>query len=985
MGRVSSGTLIGRETELETLTKAMGAAADGRSSAVVVSGEAGIGKTRLLQEVKRWARGNGAEAVIGGCIPLSEGSLPYAPVIAALRQGVGKLPDPATSLSADSRAELARLLPEFIPLNGDAPTDTNQTRLFGAVLDLIRALSDVSPLVFIVEDLHWSDTSTRDLLTYLLNMTEEERVLFLCSLRTGELDTSHPVPRWVQTLSTSRMVEVVELEPLSREHTQQQMREITGSQIEDAVAAKIYERSEGNPFFVEELIQASAADNKDLPPSLRDLFLQRITAVPREAVEVVKAASVDGPTVPHELLAATTGMDDVTLTPLLQNAIDRHLLIRAGDDAYAFRHALLREAVYRRLLPGERRSLHRSFAQALERSNGGPSRAAAHSGRLAHHWDEAGAPDRALPHALAAAKDAEDSYASSEAFAHYQHALQLWDKVEDPETVAGVTKVSLLESAAATADSAARPEESLALWKEAIELVDPSVHPARAARLRSLAAYVLGCELMNDSEALLLLQDAQRLVRDLPPSVEKAEVVSRASSNLTLTGHMDEGLEAAKMAMEIVQQIDDPIREAQALGALALAYQLKGDLDLALTHHSIAVEICRRELDGASLGINLTNLSDAMFRANRAEDAVSCALDAVDELRKLGAQSHLGMLMCNAGEFLVALGRWDEAEQIIASLEQAPVVLDRAFSTSLLAEIDVGRGRFEQAAARIRAARRLMANVKEPQFLEPVTLTGISLAVWERRYEDASALAQGAWDTPKEERSAARLCALGLMVEAHRAVRARASNSVEVEEQAVRLGTEMQARCPIQTTTSAEVRALQRVVAAETSRLKGSSDAGLWKEAVAAWEEVPYRFQHAYALYRLGEALLSDGERGPARSTLSAANKEAREMGAAPLALEIEGLTRRARLKLLIEEEHGAEAGNGSSPSNELGLTDREVEVLRSLSEGLTNKQIAETLFISPKTASIHVSSILAKLGVSNRLEAARRAFDAGLLDSPRP
>lgn len=973
--------LIGREAELDALTEAMEAALGGRASAVVVSGEAGIGKTRLLREVKERASAYGAETVIGGCIPLSEGALPYVPVIAALRQGLTRLPDPP-SLSAEGKAQLARLLPEFRSLNGTAPTGSDQTRLFGAVLDLIRALSAGAPLVFIIEDLHWSDTSTRDLLTYLLNMTEEERVLFLCSLRTGELDPSHPIPKWVQMLATSRMAELVELQPLSREETTRQMKEITGTRLQDSIAAEIYQRSEGNPFFVEELIQASDAENRDLPPSLRDLFMQRITAVPDDAIEIVKAASVDGPTVPHELLAAATGVDDATLTPLLQSTIDRHLLVRTDDDAYAFRHSLLREAVYRRLLPGERRAFHRSFAQALEQQERGPLEANARTARLAHHWQEAGDPERALPYALTAGAEAEASFASSEAVTHYEQALRLWDRVASPEGVAGLTRIALLERIAEAADRAGRPEQSVVFWEEANDLVDRAADPATAAQILSSLAYVRGCSLMDAAGAAPLLQEAQRLVKDLPSSIEKAEVVSHAAGSLTLTGQIDEGLAMAKWAMEIADEVGDPVQRSNALSALALAFHQKGDPQGAISQYLLAIELAREQGNATVLRRTLTNLSDALFRANRPEDAVTCALDAIDELHRLGDDTQAGMLRCNVGEFLTALGRWDEAEELIAPHENAPIALDRAFSASLLAEIDVGRGRFEQARARLRTTRRLLVNMNEPQFLDPITLTEISLALWERQHDAASALVQETWEVPRDERGLARLCALGIRVEADRALRARASGAADVEEQAIRLGSEIEERCALPTTRLPEVRALQRSVAAEASRLRGHSDSALWKEATGAWKEVSFTPQLTYALYRYGESLLSAGDRNAARAALTEAGTQARELGAAPLALEIEGLARRARLKL-SEAAGPIPAGVAASASsnNKLGLTDREVEVLRRVSEGLTNKQIAEALYISPKTASIHVSSILAKLGVASRTEAARRAYDAGLLD----
>lgn len=978
---MSSGLLIGRETELEVLTEAIEAATGGRPSAFVLSGEAGIGKTRLLREVKERARLQGAEMLLGGCIPLTEGALPYAPVVTALRQGVARLLDvPSMDLPAESLTELARLLPELRPRASEQPAATDQTRLFGSVLDLIRLLSTSAPLVFTIEDVHWSDASTRDLITYLLNMTESERVLFVCTLRTGELEPSHAANSWLRTLAASRMAETVELRPLSEEETSRQMREIAGKELPEAVITEIYQRSQGNPFFVEELIQASGLEDERLPPSLRDLFMQRIAGLSEEMNEVLKTASVAGTRIPHEFLVAVTRLDEGRLTRIAQNLVDRHLLVHGGGE-YAFRHALLREAVYRRLLPGEKKALHRAFAHALEegRAEEGPDTLSA---RLARHWDEAGEPERALPHALAAAKTAAQTYASSEARLHYEHALALWDQVSEPELVSGARRVDLVEQAAKAAHRAGDPEGSIAHWQNAIELLDPATDPGRAAQQRSSLAYVLGATLMDTAASTPLGLEARDLVMDLPPTSEKAEVLCRTAESLILMGSLEEGLSMARLGMEIATEIDDPLQLCNAHAALGLAYQTAGDPETSIDHHLFAIEIERQQRNTSLLGKSLANLSDALFRANRPDEAVACALDAVEELGRMGDQSHYGLLTCNAGEFLIAFGRFAEAEQIIGPLEEAPVAIDRSFSTSLLAEIDVQCGRFEQAKKRVRAARRLLTNMNQPQFMDPLDETDIHLALWERRYEDASALVQQAWESPKDERGRARLCALGLRVEADRAARARATRSTTTEKEAVQLGRAMEERCPGES-PMLEIKALRLTVAAESGRLRDASDPALWKVAAEAWRDISYAVREAYSLYRLGESLLALGERLPAQEALSQATVLAHGAGTVPLALEIEGLARRGRLKLnlLSPREEAKVAPDGAVET--FGLTRREVEVLTHLSQGLTNRQIAETLYISPKTASIHVSNILAKLGVSSRMEAARRAYEAGLLEVP--
>ena len=994
MASVSSGVLIGRDVELGGLTEALAAAAGGRPSAVVLTGEAGIGKSRLLRELQDLAPARGAVTITGGCIPLSAGALPYAPLTAALRQGIAALPQEAfAALPTRTRAELGRLLPELRGPDHSGRPEHDQTMLFDAVLSLLRVLADAAPLVLVLEDVQWSDASTRDLVTYLLNMVVDERIVFLCSLRTGELDPDHPALLWLQGLATSRMTEVLELQPLTREDTRRQIAAIAGTEVHDRIAGQIFERSEGNPFFVEELLQALASGTHDVPPSLRQLLLGRIAAVSPAAISVVNAVAVDGPIVPHDLLLAVTEMTESQITPLLRSAIDHHLLVPAGADGYAFRHALLRDAVYGRLLPGERRALHRAFAQALDTGGAAQSGTHDHAARRARHWYEAGHAGRALPYAVEAAAEAERSSACAEALQHYEQALGMWDQVQHPEQICGLGKVDLLErAAAAAAQRTGHAERAVALYRQALALVDDGSTPQRAAAIRIAMGKVLGGPLMSAEAAHQLFEEARALVTDLPPTAEKVQVLTLVAGSLSLTGRTDDGLAAAAHAMDVAQHVEDELSRATAHAALALAHSCRDDPQQALGHLVTALGLARQHRDTALLGHVSVNLSAALFQAGRAEEAVTGAVAAIEELAVLGNDSFEGFLRSNAAEFLIALGRWDEAQSLVGPLEDSPALLDRVFSRLLLAEIDVERGRFGRAAARAQAVDTELAlrsgdagstTARQPTPTTPL-LINVAIAAWERRLDDASDVLDEAW--PSQERHLmARALTLGARVEADRAVRSRVAGAAEAEREALARAAVIEARCEAAAAGSLVpgVGAVQHLVAAEGTRLRGRCEPDLWSEVVGRFEALGYRYQASYARYRYGESLLEQRDRQAAAQALSEAAWVARDLRASPLDLAIQGLAQRARLKLVAEPAAvtGAEAPAAIAPPHHQGLTRREVEVLRHVSAGLTNKQVAQVLFISPKTASIHVSSILSKLGVSSRTEAARWAFEAGLLE----
>ncbi|MGI8572271.1 MAG: ATP-binding protein, partial [Solirubrobacteraceae bacterium] len=407
--RVSSRELIGRANELALLMSAVEAARVGAGQTVLVAGEADVGKSRLLAEVGRQARAAGATVLIGGCVDLADAELSYAPIVGALRGVVRDLSEPEiVRLLGAARAELARLLPELgKPPAGD-PVAGGQARLFELILGVLGRLGSEQPMLLVLEDLHWADAPSLDLLSFLITNQRSERLAIVASLRTSELAPEH---RLMKELRRSAAVQRIELEPLTRTEVAAQVASITGSEPKTGIVDRLYERSQGNPFFVEELL---AAGEDALPASLRDALLARVRPLSDQARALLSLAAVAGRTVDHRLLAGVSQLADRELIGAPRETVTSHLLVSDGL-RYAFRHALLREAVYADLLAGERVPLHAALATALQAHPELAEARATVAAEIAHHWSAAGIEERALAASVQAAAEAEGIYSMAEA------------------------------------------------------------------------------------------------------------------------------------------------------------------------------------------------------------------------------------------------------------------------------------------------------------------------------------------------------------------------------------------------------------------------------------------------------------------------------------------------------------------------------------------------------------------------------------------
>jgi DNA-binding CsgD family transcriptional regulator len=1040
---LTSPTFVGRTEELARLAAAGERAAAGTPTVVVVGGEAGVGKTRLAGELMASARAAGATVLAGGCVELGGEGVPFAPLIEALRGFVADLDGPALTrlLPGRSRVELARLLPELAPAGTDpagtdpagtdpAGTDpgwrrvprwgsvpdpetgdaglsttpgpfTDQGRLFELLLGLLERLGEERPAVLVVEDLHWADRSTRDLLAFLHRNLRRGRLLLMLTYRSDELHRRHPLRPFLAELDRDRRVERLELARFGRAEVAAQLAGIHGAPVAAELATRIHARSGGNAFFVEELAASAAADDGELPPSLRDTLLARIELLGEEAQQVLRVAAAAGARVEHELLAEVAGLPEPELLAALREAVSAQVLLAdAAEGSYGFRHALVKEAVYAELLPGERTRLHARFAAALAARDGGgdPGLAA----ELAWHWYAAHDLERALPAAVEAGLAADRAYAFAEAQRQFERALELWERAgEDtaPPRV-GMDKAELLARAGEAAANSGAAERAVALVRCALAEVDPARDPLRAAELTERLAFHL--RIAGRPGAFEAYQEAVRLVPS-QPSPARARVLAGLGQALMLRARYAEAASVCEEAIAVARAVGAPVVEGHALNTLGASIVRLDQVDRGLA----CMEQARRmaaELGAVKDEVRAcVNLSDMLDDLGRLEEAVAVAGEGIEVAAAAGLRRTFGAFLAgNAAASLYHLGRWDETVRLTDDYLQLGD--DEDLNTVTLrqsrAVLDAGRGDFGAALAHVRAARRLSADLFIAVQYPPVLAAAeAEVAAWQGRLEEAAAAVAGglaALQGPLTDLRACMLLPLGLRAEADRVELATARHDDAVLADALLVGEGL-LHWATETLGGSEVawqRAMLATCQAEWARVRGEPDPDAWLAAVAAWEAASHPYPLATARWRAAATVLARrGDRDLAAGLLRQGHATAAALGAEPLRGELERLARLARVDLHPDGDGGQDAGGPPAPEPPgagLGLTSRELEVLVLVAEGRSNRQLAEALFISAKTASVHVSNILAKLGVGSRVEAAAVAHRLGLADgrpgpTPRP
>ena len=969
---MTSTRFVGRSADLAELEAALLDAAQSRSSLALVAGESGVGKSRLVSELATRARAQGARVLSGDSVELGEGEMPYAPLLGALRPLV-RAGDPALeALPGVHRAALAAILPG---LGEPASVETaEQAAVFEALLALLDTLSADTPVLLLVEDLHWADSSTRSFVGFLARTLCRERVLVVATYRSDELHRRHPLRPLLGELTRDPGTRLVELLPFTRDELAEQLEGILATPADPALAERVYSRSEGNALFTEEILAAGLDGRGTLPPTLRDALMLRVERLSPPAQDLLRWLACQ-PALDHALLAEVGGLDAAALRAALREAVASQIVVTLPDGTYAFRHALLREVVHDDLLPGERIELHAALADALEARAAGEGAGAHLAAQIAHHRLAAGDQPAALATAVRAADAAERVNAFGEALALLERALGLWERVPDPERVAGSDRVALLARAANAADRSSDPQRQEALLQSALELLDAGRDPRAVAGLLE-RLHRAQWELNRQEESVATLDRALGLLEPDELSAERAALVAAKGRARMLQGRFDEATAISRDALAAANAIGDTTVETRALNTIGVALAGSGDVGGGAASLREALDLAREKELPNEQARAYVNLADVLHVAGRSDEALTVAQRGLEELDARGFGSDWLQLL--VAEINFEIGDWEAARRAMPPDGRRYVGITQLQRRVRRSEQLLGRGDHAAVRSELDAAERAARDSTEPQFVGPL---GVLRSELERRAGDLTA-ARAAIDEALDRIEycsddlvrIAQVAAAGVRVEADAAQSARDRRDPEGEDEARKRAEMMAERVRLASVHDrATARGLLTEAEAEEARAEGR-DAS-WSAAVAAWEAAGRPYAAAYCGLREAEARLAAGDRTAAAAAAGTALERARDLGSVWLVSELESLAARARLPL-----DGVEpVAPLTADEDPFGLTAREREVLALVSSGATNREIGERLHMAEKTASVHVSRILAKLDVRSRTEAAAVAHRQGM------
>ena len=987
-GRVSSPAFIGRRMQLDALHAVVADIERDPRRVVLIHGEAGIGKTRLLDEfsrsvVARQPGGRPVRVLRGACLDLGDGELPYAPILDILDALARDTDAPGSTTVGALRDELGGA--------GEGERmASGRGRIFVAVRDLLVAGAASVDVVVCVDDLHWADRSTLELLTFISTRLGDARVLLLLAYRSDELHRKHPLRPVLAELERGAVAADIPIEPLGRSDVRDQLEAILGAPMDAHSLDRIVTFADGNPFHVEELA-ALGVDARELPRSLRDVLLARLDRLDDTTLDLLGRAAVIGRDVDEGLLVAVSDIPGGEVRTALRQAVVNHVLEPAPDGhRHRFRHALLREAVLADLLPSERVALHRRIAEVLDvRPEFAAASPAGASAELAYHWSEAGDRAHAFPALIEAGRRAQAAHAWTEASEAFERAAML--AAGGAGSLEPIDLAELWTRSAWLADFAGDLRRGLALGRTAID-ADDGADPRRSGAL-----LVLLGTLANDAGdfdlAVSSNERAVALIPAQPPSLERADAVGGLAGRRMVANRCREAIEFVDEAIAIYRALDARAglgwalaTRAMSAAALGRVEETRGAVDESMRiYDSIGDDAL---FEAAGIVVNdafaLYVIGDFARVPTFVDEAMARAVDvgvergwaiwlestvastalatgdweaAAERLRRFRADAEAGFPGMDAllieAELAAGRGERSRVDSLLSSDAEPPA---HDWYTGQFARVRAVAALWDgdaQAAVRLmELAIEIMVGQEEVPSLTEILKTAV------RAYADA-AEALRAGRAPTDAAAAA----------------ARAAELAR-DTAALAAGTYLEGAG-----STPWMRAIATQVTAEVGRAAGVRDPDAWETAAAAHEGVGTMPEVAYCRYRQAEALLATDDRAAATTALREAVAIARRVGILPLVGWIEALARRARVSIDQPVEEISE-GRSDASADPWGLSPRELEVLALVAQGRTNCEIGEALFISGKTASVHVTHILDKLGVSSRTEAAllagRSAPDIG-------
>jgi DNA-binding CsgD family transcriptional regulator/tetratricopeptide (TPR) repeat protein len=975
--RLTSSHFVGRVGELSELQLAAREAASGRPALVLLGGDSGVGKTRLVGELESRLRADAETETLvlrGEGVEQVDGELPYAPLLSALRPVVRSHHPALDGLTSGSRAQLAAILPALDDgrVREERSGPGGQLRLFESVLELLDLLSDRTLVVLVLEDMHWADQSTRTLVTFLARSLRQERLALILTYRRDELHRRHPLRPLLGELERLERAHRIELEPFDRDELTEVLADILGAPPDDALVRRLFDRSEGNPLYTEELLAAGLDGRGPTPQSLRDAFLVRIERLSTDAQRVARAIAA-GRALPEVVLGVVCGLDPDHLAVALREALAEQVLVTDDDERFCFRHALLREALYDDLLPGERGDLHLALAAALEaRQDKSRDDDVAATSAIASHYTAAGDQPAALRSTINAATAAERVLAYGEAAELYERALELWPRVSEQQRPEGFDRAELLARAARSHGMHRDRGRGETLLREALRELDPERDRIRYAGLLARLARTIW-SLNRGREAVQTGEEALAMLGEDDPGGVRPSLLAWLTRMKFLRGRFRQAAEDGEEALAAAIEAGDSDAEAEVRNTLGMAKVAMGQVQDGLTQLHRAIEVAREHDELDSMLTAYSNLADMLNTVGRTHEGLAVAQEGMAANPRRMIRSHDWMTM-TVSELAFDLGDWKMARDYLTPppARLTGVVLMVRYLRE--AELSLGRGELDQAGEAIKAAGPLADASDQPQFIGLFGALSAELHRRRRDLEGARQAVQNALDRLElctdDVMRIARVTAVGMRVEADWAQRGRDLRERGLVRDALararihldRLAAAAQEGGPVERAHLTEAKA-------EMARARGRGAARDWAQSAEAWEQLDRTYSEAIARWREAECHVAAGDRASAAQAARRSLAVADKLGSGWLMAEVRGLAERGRLAL--GDTAALTDRAPSAPQDPFGLTPRERQVLALVAEGATNRQIGAALFMAEKTASVHVSRILSKLGVQGRTEAA--------------
>ncbi|MEM9035086.1 MAG: AAA family ATPase [Actinomycetota bacterium] len=962
--------LVGREAELARLRDLADLSVEHGAQLALVTGEAGIGKTTMTSAFVRSLAESGWGAHVGHSIEYADRTLPLGPIIAIVSSVLRGDADDTDALVGPHRADLAALLPELDWGDQGVDAGSDVGRLFDAITHLLIAAARRRPLVLVVEDIHWADAATRDVLSSLVHTLRDARVLILVTERAGATSRDHPLRGWIAEMRRLVNAHALELSGLTRGELEEQATRLLDEHPDPALIDDLVERTGGNPYFSRELVLTRQSGGMALPVSLVEFLTARVNRLEADERELLRALAVVGGVADHRLLAAM--LPDLDVSRLLRSLFDASILEVSGNEL-AFGHALLREAILREVLPFEAEDLHRSAAEAIEAD---PRRGESLSDltSLAVHWSNAGDHDRSLAAAVRAA-EAAAAVAASEAAAELSlQALHEWPAAGDPEALTGTTRLELLTDTADRLAACLRSTEALAMVDEALAGWARQLRPAERALLLAWKAPV-HWHMGNPDETARLLVEAEQLVDD-DVSAAAAQVHHRISKQALADGLVTPALAAAERAISIAESEGPEVALVEAMTAKALAVGVTSDLDagVELARDARATAL-RQHLVPQVANAFRTEMLIIVFQAGRTEDSLEVSRQALAY-----AELHCGPrwraeLQLDLCFGYLDAGRYAEAETLLDQLLETE--LEDLASLTVLQSSAVhalGIGDLDRAATHLDRADEIADRYQSSQETGFQARLRSELARRRARPDEALHHVDIALelhlsgDNLTYTREA--------IVEKLRVLRLRRDSGLDDPPEVV---DDIAAQVEGFDDDGVANRAMRAQMDLELAALRGDVDVEQGEAAAEALEAVGYLHEAAQALLLVAERLASTND--DAEPVVRRLADLTAQHGMTVLAERTRSLAAVSRIDLTDGEVDQTPATDGAPAPLPLQLTPREVEVMALVAEGLTNKAIGERLFLSHRTVSTHISNLLAKLGVANRGEAAAAFHRLGLAE----